>query len=70
MYPLVFFASFSAIWPQSYVDRTTDIQTGALVATRSAALFPPSWAEEKEIVQVWATGYRQRLMDWQFWFNV
>eukprot|EP00752_Nemacystus_decipiens_P003707 g3416.t1 len=55
---------------QSYIDRTTDIQTGALVATRSAALFPPSWTKEKEIVQVWATGYRQRLMHWQFWFNV
>lgn len=55
---------------QRYIDRTTDIQTGALVATRSAALFPSTWTGAKEVVHVWATGYRQRMMDWQFWFNV
>lgn len=58
------------VWSQNYVDRTTDIQTAALVAARSAAFFPSRWTKETEIAQVWATGYRQRLMDWQFWFNV
>ncbi|CAN0520085.1 unnamed protein product, partial [Ectocarpus sp. 12 AP-2014] len=54
---------------QRYLNRTMDIQTTALVATRSVSLFPPTWRKEKETVHVWATGYRQRLMEWQFWFN-
>ncbi|CAM9651186.1 unnamed protein product, partial [Scytosiphon promiscuus] len=54
---------------QKYIDRTMDIQTGALVATRSAAFFPPEWRKEKETVHVWAAGYRERLMEWEFMFN-
>ncbi|CAB1112611.1 unnamed protein product [Ectocarpus sp. CCAP 1310/34] len=54
---------------QRYLNRTMDIQTAALVATRSVSFFPPTWRKEKETVHVWATGYRQRLMEWQFWFN-
>ncbi|CAN0470533.1 unnamed protein product, partial [Hapterophycus canaliculatus] len=56
--------------PQKYIDRTMDIQTGALVATRSAAFFPPGWRKERETVHVWAAGYRERLMVWEFMFNV
>ncbi|CAM9221489.1 unnamed protein product [Pylaiella littoralis] len=54
---------------QNYIDRTMDVQTAALVATRSSPFFPPGWRKEKETVHVWGTEYRHLLMRWQYWFN-
>ncbi|CAN0515553.1 unnamed protein product, partial [Laminaria digitata] len=53
----------------SYVDRTSDVQTAALVATRAAVVYPNSWREERMAVARWAEEYRDVLDRWQFWYN-
>ncbi|CAM9291090.1 unnamed protein product [Ascophyllum nodosum] len=54
---------------QAYVDRTSDIQTAALLGSRAALAFPGSWKAERMQVAEWVETYRGLLHRWQFWFN-
>ena len=50
---------------QSYMDRTNDVQTAALVTGR--VIFPKSWSREKAIAEEWLDGYRNVLNTCQMW---
>lgn len=50
---------------QAYVDRTSDVQTAALVVSR--VLLPQDWVEERKICMEWVEAYRGLLNSWQMW---
>ena len=50
---------------QAFVDRTSDVQTAALVVSR--VLLPPDWTEERKICTEWVETYRGLLNTWQMW---
>lgn len=50
---------------QSFVDRHADIQTAALVVSRS--VLPPDWTYERRSCIEWVESYRSLLNTWQMW---
>ena len=50
---------------QAFVDRTSDVQTVALVVSR--VLLPQDWVEERKICMEWVEAYRGLLNSWQMW---
>jgi hypothetical protein len=50
---------------QAFVDRTSDVQTAALVVSR--VLLPQDWVEERKICMEWVEAYRSLLNSWQMW---
>lgn len=50
---------------QAFVDRTSDVQTAALVVSR--VLLPQDWTEERKICMEWVESYRGLLNIWQMW---
>jgi len=51
---------------QSYLDRTGDIQTIALICTR---VMPEDWVYDKETCSEWLQSYRDLLNDFQMWHS-
>ena len=50
---------------QAFVDRTSDVQTAALVVSR--VFLPQDWVEERKICMEWVEAYRGLLNSWQMW---
>lgn len=50
---------------QAFVDRTSDVQTAALVVSR--VLLPQDWALERKVCMEWVESYRSLLNTWQMW---
>jgi hypothetical protein len=50
---------------QAFVDRTSDVQTAALVVSR--VLLPQDWSLERKICMEWVESYRSLLNTWQMW---
>jgi WD repeat-containing protein mio len=50
---------------QCYVDRTADVQTGALLTSR--VILPLEWIKERRITAEWLQSYRSLLNTWQMW---
>lgn len=50
---------------QSYVDRTADAQTAALITSR--VILPSDWIRERQICGEWLSSYRMLLNRWQLW---
>ena len=52
---------------QSYMDRTSDVQTAALISCR--AVLPTEWAVERRICTEWLESYRLLLNSLQMWHS-
>jgi len=50
---------------QSYVDKTSDIQTAAIIS--SLVLLPADWGLERALCSEWVESYRDLLNRWQLW---
>ena len=50
---------------QSYVDKTTDVQTAALVTSR--VILPNDWTSERRVCAEFLDTYRTLLNTWQMW---
>ncbi|KAL7519277.1 hypothetical protein ACHAWX_004064 [Stephanocyclus meneghinianus] len=52
---------------QSYVDRSSDVQTAALISSRVIA--PAEWGSERRICNEWLENYRMFLNNLQMWHS-
>ena len=50
---------------QSYVDKTSDVQTAAVMS--SLLLIPYDWVLERSLCSLWVENYRDLLNRWQLW---